>query len=467
MRYSNHNRKILVTRFVYAPCVTLLFLWPALWNGYPLLEPDTKRYLVLSLYREFGSYFSPFYGYLLNFPPQWISLWGVAAFQAVTLSWLLYEFLRAQELSSDLSFVLMAACATLSGAAITVSRLSPDVFLTLVPLSLAVELVDRNYSRLPRRIALLASFALGCLGQQSHPLIAGLVLSSLFVFRKPLSLEPRRLVPFVCTLLSVLVAQSLTTVRITHGSPRIALSEALLAKAHSWGLLKPYLVETCPHRPNPLCALPPSAEAEAFDKNYFSSQVDRFIWGTASPLSLARNQPDSHRNYWPDLMEIGRTRWQDVLGGLASELIATLWNRPAPDQEQLRPLAGHPVYRAVAETFPGDRPALEASRQKRGNLWLVVLSGQVARWVNGLCWILVILCHGNFLKGAARLRIAFVTLISITLANAAICSALSSGADRFMARLDWLALPLGFLGILSWYRSEEKARSLGLPLFPG
>jgi hypothetical protein len=116
-----------------------LFIWPALWNGYPLLYSDTHVFINHPT-PGFFNWDKPFiYGpWILPFH-AWQSLWGVVLVQGLLISQLVWLTQQVFGVASPLRHLLLClALSLLTGASWFVSLLMPDIFSGMVVLSIFI-----------------------------------------------------------------------------------------------------------------------------------------------------------------------------------------------------------------------------------------------------------------------------------------------------------------------------------------
>ena len=157
--------------------VAALLLWPALWNGYPIVFADTGTYLSQAIHRYAGWDRPVFYSVFMLPLHATVTLWPVVAAQALLAAWVLRLVCRV--LAPDLpDWLLLAGGAGLSlftWLPWLVSELMPDLFTPLLVLILAV--LAWTPDRVTRRewLALPALATLMTASQQSSlPLAFGL-----------------------------------------------------------------------------------------------------------------------------------------------------------------------------------------------------------------------------------------------------------------------------------------------------
>jgi hypothetical protein len=113
-----------------------LLLWPAVWNGYPIVFADTGTYLAQAIHRLAGWDRPVFYSVVMLPLHATVTLWPVVVVQAVLVAWILWLVCRAllPQISRAAFVGGTAMLAVATWLPWMVSELMPDVFTPLVVL---------------------------------------------------------------------------------------------------------------------------------------------------------------------------------------------------------------------------------------------------------------------------------------------------------------------------------------------
>ena len=124
------------TAFLAVPAAGALLLWPAMWNGYPIVFADTGTYLGQAIHRFAGWDRPVFYSLLMLPLHATVTVWPVIVVQAALAGWILWLVCRALlSRVSPVAFVCGAAVlAVATWLPWTVCELMPDVFTPLLVL---------------------------------------------------------------------------------------------------------------------------------------------------------------------------------------------------------------------------------------------------------------------------------------------------------------------------------------------
>ena len=158
-----------------------MLLWPAVWNGYPIVFADTGTYLAQAIHRFAGWDRPVFYSMFILPLHAGVTLWPVIVVQAALAAWILWLVSRAllPNISRAAFVVGTAMLAVATWLPWMVSELMPDVFTPL--LILVVCLLTWAPERLsPReRVGLAGLAAFMIASQQSSLLLVCALLAVL------------------------------------------------------------------------------------------------------------------------------------------------------------------------------------------------------------------------------------------------------------------------------------------------
>jgi hypothetical protein len=426
----------------------LLLIWPAFFNGYPLLFSDSGAFLHQTL-GPLMLWDKPYiYGPFLHAFHWRISLWGPVIAQGLILShllWLTQRVLRGH--AAPLWHMGLCAFAALATAApFSAALLMPDIFAPIVVLGLfllgfggaALTRLERGY--------LVALVALGIAAHLVHlPLALGLWVIALLlrVWRYPARL--------FAMALPVVIAVAVLFVTNTIGHGRFALSphgaSFMLARLQEDGPATALLKARCPDAGWYLCAFTDRLPMPAND----------FLWAPDSPVNRnATGQPRFLGGMMlaPEAGQIvTETLRADPLGvarAMAGNALVQLGSFGIGDtlDEAHFTVAIRP---RIAEGFPArELAAFDQARQAQS------LLKDALTPLNPL-YLLVVLLALPVLAWAAwrgqglALALALFVLAAV-LGNALICGGLSAPHPRYGARIMWL-LPVA--AWLCWPRRRK------------
>jgi hypothetical protein len=429
---------------VAVPCGAALLIWPAFFNGYPLLFSDSGGFLHQTL-GPLMLWDKPYvYGPFLHAFHWRISLWGPVIAQGLILSHLLWLTLRVMRRDAaplwHLGLCAFAALAT--AAPFSAALLMPDIFAPIVVLGLfllgfggaALTRFERGY--------LLALVALGIAAHLAHlPLALGLcgIALLLRLWRFPVRLFAMAL-PVV-----VAVAALFVTNAIGHG--RVALSPYgsvfLLARLQEDGPATAVLKARCPDAGWYLCAFTDRLPMPAND----------FLWAPDSPV----NRDATGKPRFLGGMILAPEAGQIVAEALRADPLGVARAMAGNMAVQLMSFAiGDTLDAAhfkvalrprVEQGFSArELAAFDQARQTEGalkdaltplnpfHLLVVLLALPMLAWA---AW-----------RGQGLALALALFLLAAVLGNALICGGLSAPHPRYGARIMWL-LPV--VALLCWF----------------
>jgi hypothetical protein len=420
-----------------------LLLWPAVWNGYPIVFADTGTYLSQAIHRYAGWDRPVFYSVFMLPLHATVTVWPVVVVQALLAVWVLWLVCRVLLPGISKIALIGGAAALAVGTWLPwiVSELTPDVFTPLlilvvcllawtperlsrrervVLMGLAAFMIASQLSSLPLACVLLP--VLGCLSRR----FAGTVLENGEPdpgLRQTLRRWMLVIAPPALALLGLCSANL-----VAHG--RFAVSPFgnvfLLARVIYDGPGMAALRRDCPAAHWRLCPLLDS----------FPPTSDEFLWAPDNPVNRAGGAKLVSR----DADAIIRAA---VVADPKGEAHAALFNT----LEQLGRFASgdglNPWPTQVSAWIEHDFPAWEAAayvsaRQQAGSLSVPDRLASL-HTVLGLAGVAscVLLLPAAIARRVACAGFLLAVLIALPLA-AAITGGLSAPHERYQSRIMWL-----------------------------
>ncbi len=420
----------------------LLLMWPAFVNGYPIVFSDTAGLADMGLAPDMGWDKPWTYGPLTVLLDWRLSLWGVAAGQALATAAVLWAVARA--VGAGGPWRLLGLCALLaagSAAPWFVPFIMPDIFAPL--LVLCVFLL--GWGRLPSAGPVILLAAVAIASHLAHLVVAAGCLLPVLLLR------PRRL-PVCAAPLVMALAWLLGTNLVGNGVLAVSPYGAVfaLSRLQGDGPGADYLHRVCPDAGYHVCAwsdrLPMDSDAflwapegpvwanNTFGPILFAPEASRLV------TEIVRSEP------WPvlraafanTLRQLGRVRVGDTLEpSYLTDTVGPMLRTYFPAAELRRFEAG----RQVAGTLPAAAAPLAPLR-----LALLVAGVAGTLLVAPLAWR----------RNPALAGLAGVVLAGV-LANAFATGALSGPHDRYGARIAWLLLLPPALALMN----AGRGRALG------
>ncbi|MCM0034815.1 MAG: hypothetical protein NBV66_03405 [Burkholderiaceae bacterium] len=401
-------------------------IWPALWNGYPLLYTDTHVFINQPTPGHFN-WDKPFiYGPWMLLSHAWYSLWGTVLVQGVLLSQLVW--LAQQTVGSVTPLRHLLVCLVLSlltGASWFVSLLMPDIFSGMALLSIFILGFSNRLTRaMTVWVSLLGAFAIAV--HLSHLVITAACLLVVLVLRW------RRFGYAVLPLVIALVALLGTTMYMFN---KVSVSPFgsvfMLARMSADGNVKSILEKYCPEKSWHLCTW----------KDRLAKDSDDFMWDASGPVWT---HPGGPIGLAPEASEIValavRTRPWQVLWSATQNTVTQLTMVKLVDTIQPNGL-DQTVVKSVEKFFPSaELERYKNAKQVQGTMLERV---SFVSAVGTATVLLGFLLSIYVLMQAWRRRdwtaLALIAMIWIgVLANAFATGGLSKPHYRYQTRIAWL-----------------------------
>ena len=400
------------------PLAAAMLVWPALWNGYPIVFADTGTYLSQAIHWYLGWDRPPFYSLFMLPLHMTVSTWPVVGAQALLAVWVVRMACRAllPRYAERWLPLVVLPLAVATWLPFLVCQLMPDVFTPLLVLVLCVGL--RGW-----RWVAFAAFAIAA--QQSSLVLSMVLLTA----PRPGSARPHTKPAMAAFMAPVLAVIGLLAVNlIGHG--RLAISPFgnvfLLARVIYDGPGMDVLQRDCPEAGWRLCRF--------LDR--FPAISDEFLWRSDSPIVLA----GGHKAVSAEANAIiAAALWAEPgreLGAVLANAAEQLTRFASGDGLEAWPTEVTPW---IERDFPpAERARYAAGLQARGLLmlppWLATLHAGVA--ITGIAACVALLPFALRRRHKAA-RLLLLTLIVLP-ASAMITGGLSTPHDRYQSRIMWL-----------------------------
>ena len=429
---------------------SLVLLWPALWNGYPLVFSDTGTYLSQAIQHYLGWDRPAFYSLFLYPLHMCITTWPAIVAQAAITVWLLRLLLPRRGWWG----VAALACllAVISPLPFVVAELMPDLFTGLLVLALLLlVLVPERLGRFER----WALTGLGAFAMAAHlsnlPIGAG-VLGVLLVGRWRLGARAA-LGRAGCVRLALIPGLAVTGLVAMNliGFGRVSIAPFgnvfVLARVIYDGPGMDVLRRDCPRPGWALCR----------SLGRFPASADGFLWRADGPLARAGGAKRVSR-------EADAIIRAAVAAEPGRELRAALGNGLA---QLVRFRTGdglHPWPATVTPWIRRDFPRFEqrayaAARQTRGLAvvprFLPAVHRGVALAAIGACLLLLPWALRRRHLAGGLIVAALLTLVL----NAFVTGALSGPQARYQSRVMWLPVLAALLGGAELMRARRDGPS--------
>ena len=403
-----------------------LLLWPAAWNGYPLVFSDTGTYLSQAAAGYVGWDRPPFYSLAILPLHLALTTWPVVIVQALAVAAAVHGLCAPLPSTSPWRpTAIVAVLALLTPLPFFASQLMPDVFTGLVVLAIARAFaLPRSRAYPPRTKVLFVAVTTALIAcHLSHLLLATSLVLALGIALRP---GWRRIA--LASLPIALAALACVTVNtVAHGRVAIApYSDVfLLARLLADGPAARTLARDCPHERWRVCAALAAPPKDA----------DDFLWRSDGVLASAGGA----KAVAPEASTIVRRT-------VAAEPLATAASALRNSATQLGMFETGDGLNAwpdgvtpwMVRIFPASEVAAYGeARQQQGTL-------TVPRWMIALHFAAALTgifgCIAAMLRGPRPLAIVAAAVLLALPVNACVTGALSGPHHRYQARIVWLPL---------------------------
>jgi hypothetical protein len=436
-------------------CV-LGLIWPALWNGYPIVFADTGTYLSQAMHRYLGWDRPVFYSLFIFALHLGLTTWPVILVQSGMTVLVLDLTRRAFGVSRWWLLALTAFLALTTSLPWLVSELMPDLFTPLLVLLLTLLVFSPSYFGPWQRIALTALAAFMIATQQSSVPLAIALLGTVIPLRwlaERLPTGPRANPVAARAMLAPLLAPGIAIVAMmlvnTIGFGRVSLSPFgnvfVLARVIYDGPGMDVLRRECPDRGWRLCPY--------LDR--FPSTSDEFLWDKVSPIILAGGHKAVSADADSIIHSAIKAEPMLLVAATVDNTIQQLTRFASGDGLDAWPSQ---VGAWIDADFPvWESTAFRAARQQSGTLAVPASLGLLHRAIAlaGIAAAVVLLPVAWRRRHVAAWFLA-AALLTMPL-SAAITGGLSTPHDRYQSRIVWLPAAMAFLSLpaLLRRRSDE------------
>jgi hypothetical protein len=409
--------------------MVLVLLAPALWNGFPLIFPDTGGYLARPFEGTLIIGRSALYGLFL-YAGVPAAFWSNAFLQAALTAWLIVLTMRAQGLGGRpwLAVGIVAMLSVATSLPWFAGQLMPDILFPAAVLSLALLVFQAAHLNAWERGVLAAVIAFAI---PSHMAAAGLCIALLAALWLTARLMRNALPKPTLTLPAVAVAAGIALCPISNFA--ITGSFAFTPGGESFlfgrliedGIVKRYLNERCPDARLRLCAY----------KSKLPDEADNWLWGDSPFYTLGG---------WTGYAAEERAIIADTLARYpllhAKTAIVAVLKQFAAFQTEISLTDNEPTIAILSELTPQLINQLMSARQQSGHFDVAPLNLlHVPAGALAIAALALAVLARQRLRLAPELVALCLTVLLALAANAAICGAFSHPVDRYQSRLVPLA----------------------------
>lgn len=418
-----------------AACVALVML-PALWNGFPILFPDTGGYLARPFEGTLELGRSALYGAFLaaGIP---VDFWLNVVLQAALCVWLIALTLRAHDLSgASVLVATVAALCVATGMPWYAGTLIPDILVSAAILSLYLLAFRGERLRRWETIALGAVIAFAIASHMGTlALCLGLIvcLAGWIVVRKYLRGDwpkPRLLTATLAVGAGLLLAPLSNLIIADEFAFTPGGESFVFGRLVQDGIVANYLEDRCPNPDIKLCAY----------RQAVPDTADEWLWGPGNPLGELggwRGYADEARFIIFDSLKRYPLEHLETAVTTTLKQLALMETEVSLVKDWMAPAIG-----SLRELVPQMTPRIAAARQQAEpfpDLLARFNTIHVATALASLVLLVGLLAFARQrLVPPETLMLAGLVLTAL-LINAAVCGIFSNPVDRYQSRILWLA----------------------------
>jgi hypothetical protein len=440
----------------------IFLAWPAFFNGFPLIYPDSMTYLsdgrivarALFLHR-FSQYYGvrSFFYSLVILPFHWnISPWPIVALQCLLVSFVVFLVVRSVAPRHTIAryLILILALSIFTSASWYAAFIMPDILGPLAYLSIYLLTFARETLARAERLALCLIAWWGITAHSSHLMLAAGLWMLLVVFvafkRRPFWRRPRSL-RIVLAVLVIAAASQMALHGYLYGKPSLNGERPpyLMARVIADGPGRWYLDKNCPQLHWAICN----------HLSQISGNPDTLLWDEDGAYQSATE---------PERNQIDHEEMPLVLATLRTYPRQQLSRSAANFSQQLLSFGlygfdSNPwMLEQFNEVMPRARSSYLQSRQARDALPLDLLTE--IQWWTIIASLAAIAALTPFLWRRHSTRLAGLSLVvaATFVANALVTGVMSVVDDRYGCRIIWLIPLLAGIFFLDWLNQRETAR---------
>ena len=417
---------------------------PAIWNGFPLIFPDTGGYLTRPLEGTLDMGRSALYGLFLDAGIS-SAFWLNVILQSALAAWLVALTLRAHAFGGRpwLALGVVALLTVTTSLPWLTGLLLPDLLFPAAILALHL-LLFRQLATWERGVlAGVIAFAIAS-HMAAAGLCAGVVVALLLIGQVPQLNLPRPRV----TLAAAAVAAGIALCPLSNAAITGTFaftpggSSFLFGRLLEDGIVSRYLGEHCPAPALRLCAY----------KTNLPDDADGWLWDPDSPF----RKLDGWEGVGTEERDIALATLRAYPLMHAVAAITDIFDQLASFQTEVSMDDNAPTLAALHEWTPELYPALMDARQQTGRIDPAKLNlVHVPAATLAMAGLIAALIFRRRLKISPELAAFCTTVLLALFVNAAVCALFSHAVDRYQSRLAPLAVFAIILLVIDRWRRRD------------
>ncbi|MGA2350234.1 MAG: hypothetical protein ABSF70_07370 [Terracidiphilus sp.] len=441
--------------------------WPAFYNGFPLIYPDSMTYLAdgrtvarALFLHQFSDYYGirSFFYSLVILPWHWnLSPWPIVALQCLLVAWVLWLVVRAVTSRRTVAryLILVLFLSALTSVGWFASFIMPDILGPLLYLSIFLLVFAGETLTRAERLALYLIAGWAITAHASHLLLAAGLWALLLLYaaiERKQFLRRTRALGEVAAIIAIAAAAQMALHGYLYGKPSLNGERPpfLMASVIVDGPGRWYLTKNCAQLQWTVCK----------HLSQISADPNEFLWGSNDsyesdsdderkqidqeemPLVLAAVRAYPRQQFSRSATNFG----QQLLGFGLYGFDSNDWMLTQFDEVMPRARSSYLESRQARNTLPLD--------QLTNIQWWTVVASLVA---------IAFLIPPLWRRHSPRLAALSFVVVAMVVANAAITGVLSAVDDRYQCRLIWLIPLLAAIFFLNWIDLRESMKMNSRP----
>lgn len=449
--YVRSNIKLILSLLLAAAMLS----WPAIYNGYPFIFPDTQGYLLPAIQLLETGWLSPawsrppFYGLAaLPIHMNW-SLWPMVIIQALIISHFLFLTVRTVlgQIDHRAFLGVIFALAALTSLPWHVATLIPDIFAPVLLLGIFLLAYPGHALKPWEQVYVLAITIAAAAFHLSHVALAACLagLTGVLWLSKGFTGQVSRNKAFITAIPFAMAIVSLVAVNhITRGTTAVASHSSLFLLSKYRSEVTQYLRENCHKESYILCE--------------YKDGLGSVLWGGDSLVAKvgANRLNDEAKEL------VRKAFWSDPAAVVNSALDASLkqlvtfwtggWIYPLQGEGSDRGGGGLFAY------FDREHEDFLSSKQSTSALPFSIIRLLHTIVILAAAPLFLLFLLRAYRRSDTSLISLYVFILSGLVANAVICATLSGVVERYQSRLIWLVV---FVCVIASFRlSAELANAV-------
>ena len=432
---------------------TLLIIWPAIYNGYPLVYSDTETYLRSSVQlippvdRPIG------YGLFIRIMSWQATTWTVVIGQGLIAYWVTFRvvklFFKHPRLPHFIILLFLSAISSLPWYA---GQVMPDFFAGIVVLTIFLFYYDTKTWK--NRIIYGFLIAFFAIFHYSFILIFFLTASFLLIVRIRKAFKTDRGILYRYIALMAIFGTSILFVMLYNYADRgkfkfsFSSNVFLVAKFCDGNILNTYLQDNCGKKDIPFC-------------DYKDTVMDSpmgFLWYSEWPFQKQQMHQDWEKInercgvIVHDVLTIPKYRNMYIKEAFRATMAQLLENRIGSGLRDYGDIHGVPGNE-ISSNFEGDLQQYLTAKQNQTGMEDLSINIHNQRTL--LISTLIILAGLSYRPVRQKIRDLLLVCLAGVVFNAFVTAALANVYDRLQARITWLLIFGALMVILSLIKANK------------